>query len=215
MQTREFLREATNPTQWYYKSVSLLCAAESLLKCFDESCRERVAGRKFDFSKPEGTPEQPGRKEMFEALTVVEGTKCSIELLFGLSLETGMKGLILCESPEKFQINVVMNGSLQIIEATIKKRGVDGSGHELLELAKASGTVSKHEHQGTRLKEWLNYLSECILWRSRYPVANAAGEKPFQEYIKIGIGLDVQRMMDEVRPTIEQIHGRLKAYVKI
>jgi hypothetical protein len=83
-------------------------------------------------------------------------------MLFGMALESGLKGRIVRANPSAVKI-----------ERTVREtriagfRGVGGDGHDLVKLAGIAGLVSKKDAD---LVLVLQDLTRCMRWMARYPV---------------------------------------------
>jgi len=93
----------------------------------------------------------------------------SANLLFGYTLETLFKGILLKYKPDSIELEIKMNGSGDIGSAKVNKLGVQmNKGHDLTLLAKEIGLFDSIDDP-SQAKKVLNYLTECVKWRARYP----------------------------------------------
>jgi hypothetical protein len=154
MEAEEFIDTATKPDQWLEKSRVLRRSADVLWDTF-------VAAW-IDQGKVARSGGEPLLDEAVNFLMVAQ-------MLYGLALETAMKGKLLEVQPSAIQLQLTTDGTGAVQSIQIKQFGVSmGDGHNLEKLAELIDLLKKDDNRVER--EILRYLSECVLWRVRYPV---------------------------------------------
>ena len=151
MKPNEFIANATTPDAWFKKSVALSRSGQLLWR--------EVISQLFGYDYWQDH---------------MQGA----HLFYSLALETALKGSILQTTPEKFKFEPSMTGSMEILSIRLKQFGTNsGDGHNLEKLAEIVGVINQNADLERR--KVLRYASECILWRTRYPVPMAAtSEQP-------------------------------------
>lgn len=90
------------------------------------------------------------------------GYLMTAHMLFGMALESGLKGRIVRDDPGAVKID--HTGQETRIEGF---RGVRGDGHDLVRLAAIAGLASRKDAD---LMLVLQDLTRCMRWMARYPV---------------------------------------------
>ncbi|MBN1392084.1 MAG: hypothetical protein JW947_04695 [Sedimentisphaerales bacterium] len=126
----------------------------------------------------------------------------SFLLLSGLAIENALKGLLISKEPS-------------IVESKIKWK-VGLGGHDLGDLFKRSGFIPTSDEQ-----EFLNALTQAILWTGRYPVPKEHANKlefgiplgPFFRNLDIS---SVVSRMSELKKTYDNLYSlALSEYPKL
>jgi hypothetical protein len=94
------------------------------------------------------------------------------EMLIGYAFETALKGRIIERFPEKVNIEAKMNGIGVLKEIRLDCFGQGGDGHDLNILASISG-INNIDPQRKIILEW---LTEAVRWRGRYPAPKVKKE---------------------------------------
>jgi len=119
----------------------------------------------------------------------------SFLLLYGLSIENALKGLLVAKDP-------------CIVKVKVKWK-ISGGGHDLIELYKESGLLISADEQ-----EVLGALTEAVLWTGRYPVPKNHADKsefpiPLGPFFRnIDIASVVSRFGD-LKNTYDKIYSRI------
>ncbi|MEM9998541.1 MAG: hypothetical protein AAF809_12640 [Bacteroidota bacterium] len=162
-----------SPVQWLSSSEGLLISAELLWKRFIDTQGLALGLMRNGVSADDAM-------NMTKA-SVKEGIACwmTAEMLYGLALETAMKGCLLKEKPDSFSLQVSMNGHADVIDVKLEKAGVSlqRNGHDLVQLSHMLDLYE--ESQFTRfstqsedrefLESVLRNLTIMILWGGKYP----------------------------------------------
>jgi len=152
-----FLDSIQNFDLWLFKADGLFTAALELTKSSNALRQE--------LSSVADTHE--GHEERWQNSLHLN---ISASLLYGYALETLFKGILLKHKPDSIELEMTMNGSGEIGSAKVNKLGVQmNKGHDLVILANEIGLFKLIENP-KQAKKTLNYLSECVKWRARYPV---------------------------------------------
>jgi hypothetical protein len=166
----DFLKESRDPSAWRKHARALRRSGDVIWDEFLRMLLEAV-----DESRNRGVePELDTAAEVFE----------TAKLLYGIALETALKGWIVKHYPSKIEVRVAMDGTGQATQAELRTVGVPiSSGHNLLALAEASGlfgerfqTVLVTDHDRRAMRNICRELGEVVLWRGRYPVPLASAE---------------------------------------
>lgn len=170
MIAEKFLEKSRDPNAWRKHARALRRSADVV---WEESVRLLVT----DVNESRSRGVEP---ELETAIETIETAK----LLYGLSLETALKGWIIEHDPTKIEVRVSMDGTGQAITAELRTVGVPiSNGHNLLALAEAANLfgdrfrailVTDHDHRAMR--NICRELGEVVLWRGRYPVPLASAE---------------------------------------
>jgi hypothetical protein len=100
-------------------------------------------------------------------------------LMYGLAIETALKGRIVERWPTRVRIDVKADGRGDLLEAEITQLGVSiANGHDLHALAAAAGALDRHAEPQLfsdpadfdQFESVLLELSDAVLWSVRYPV---------------------------------------------
>jgi len=86
---------------------------------------------------------------------------------YGVSIEIGLKALIIKYKPDELEANENPNG------IQLKRIGKGGKTHSLLALASDAGifkSIVLKNFQKKELEEVLDFLSDIIKWGARYPI---------------------------------------------
>ena len=168
MKAADFIELSKDPNQWRKHSRALRRSALTLWLEFERTLLTEV-----------GLASEKNRDpDLDEALELFENTK----LLYGLALETALKGYIIKVDPDSLEIRVTMNGRGEPLHAELRNVGVPTSqGHNLLALAEKAGIfgptfehVLKFESDRAVMRSICKDLGEVVLWRGRYPVPLAS-----------------------------------------
>ena len=90
-------------------------------------------------------------------------------LLYSLSAECALKGLIIKNHPSSVLFKTTMNGSGELIDAEITKLGSTSfDTHNLERLAEIVGMLKPGDRP--ELRELLAFCTHCIQWLGRYPI---------------------------------------------
>ncbi|WP_321955828.1 hypothetical protein [Paraburkholderia bannensis] len=170
MNAADFLRESRDPNAWRKHARALRRSGDVI---WDEFQRELL----------EAIDESRNRGVELELEAVAEIFETS-KLLYGLALETALKGWIVEHYPSKIEVRVAMDGTGQATQAELRTVGVPiSSGHNLLALAEAADlfgerfqTILVTDHDRRAMRNICRELGEVVLWRGRYPVPLASTE---------------------------------------
>jgi hypothetical protein len=107
----------------------------------------------------------------------------TVKLLYGLALETALKGWIVEHFPAKVEVRVAMDGTGEATSAELRTVGVPvGSGHNLLALAEAAELfgdrfqfILRTDDDKSVVRNICRDLAEVVQWRGRYPVPLSSG----------------------------------------
>lgn len=168
MLATKFIDTSSDPAAWRKHSSALRRSAELLWDGFVSTLLECAINAK----------ENVKEANFDAAVEAFEITK----LLYGLTLETALKGWIVEHFPDKMEIRVVLNGRGEAMQAELRTLGVPtSSGHNLLALAEAAGlfgkqfqTVLNTEEDRSAIRNICRDLAEVVTWRGRYPVPLAS-----------------------------------------
>ena len=153
MQADNFITAASDPEKWVRRSRSLRVSADLLWPYATEGIS--------NFNKSDPATHQP----LIASFAILQ----SSQLLYALSIETALKGRIILISPSHLSFDVLMDGAGAL--SSVKMHPIGGkrtSGHDLVKLAELAQLLSNGKNPEERA--FLHFASECILWRSRYPV---------------------------------------------
>lgn len=172
MDANQFLKVATDAAEWLKKSVALRRSADVLWEAFVGATLEWA-------SQVRANPAMSATSwdEALEHLT-------SAKLLYGLALETALKGHILQVRPGDIEFKMTADGTGAVATAKVKHFGVAlGQAHNLELLAERAGVFDRDsepvfatDDDYRALREILKHLSEVIYWSGRYPVPLRSGE---------------------------------------
>jgi hypothetical protein len=161
MHADEFLATYHKPSAWYRRSHALRLSAKHLhtrIEALDDLIKED--GRDV------GT-------HLTEQVAHINAAR----LLYGLALETALKGKFLERFPGDVRVAVVIDGNQKVVEVALDHIGVSpgkgsGAGHNLRALAARVGVVEKTflEEYRAAVYAHLDELSDAVVWHARYPV---------------------------------------------
>lgn len=172
MRAAKLISTASSSAEWRKQARSLRRSADVLwVKCIETLAVSMAEARTSDEPADIDVP--------IEYMGVAR-------FLYGLSLETALKGWIVKENPSALEMKVTINGAGEALHAELKHFGVPSSqGHNLLALAEAVGLFSTafHHVQGLRtdgdrdaMRAICRDLGEAVAWSGRYPVPLASYE---------------------------------------
>ena len=125
------------------------------------------------------------------------GYVLSMQMLYGLSIETALKAYLIANRPDTIEIVVSTDGRGSATDAKLRQIGATGDGHNLVALASVAGLLSP-AHFNTNdielVKSTLKHLSVMIRWKGRYPAPLKAGDD--QDFDLEGALDDEQKPMD-------------------
>lgn len=154
MTPEQFLKRASAPAQWLNKARALRRSADVVWEEFNNrlfSAKDAGTG-KFSPEKTESAIDIH-----FNSL-----------LLYSLSAECALKGLIIKNDPSSVLFKTTMNGSGELIDAEITKLGSTSfDTHNLERLAEIVGMLKPGDRP--ELRELLAFCTHCIQWLGRYP----------------------------------------------
>lgn len=174
MDANQFINIAKDPDAWLRTSVLLRQAADKL---YDDAVLplSQLGPTMAD------AMDRGGQEIRIDGLTrAVELFQLTIpaSLLYGLALETALKGAIIRQCPRDVEFLTQSGRKGKSSVTAIKRIGVriGGGGHNLVELAKFAGVFEQSstalfaaaEHASVR--GTLEYLAACIRWRAKYPI---------------------------------------------
>ncbi|MGI2947332.1 hypothetical protein [Vibrio diabolicus] len=153
-EAESFLSSAKNIGTWLYKANSLFLSAETL---YNESAKLWLDN---------GTDTLEGHNTRIQtSMSLLQ----SSQLLYGYAMETLLKAILIAVKPETVEFDLKSDGAGNILEAKISQIGVPMSkGHDLSSLANAVGLI-ENSTSPKKTKRTLDYLTECVQWRARYP----------------------------------------------
>ena len=173
MNAQDFLKSAADPDAWMSKSITLRQCANMLWDGFviavlrnAKSCRKK------------------GQDRAAISWDEAEDYLSVAKMLYGLALETVFKAHILRYKPSEIEFLCARDDATHMTSAEIKRLGVSISkGHDLVTLAEKAGAfradeqgVFATESDRNGFREILKDLTECIMWRSRYPIPKRSGK---------------------------------------
>lgn len=162
MDAERLLETAKDPRNWYSKSAALRRSADALWEAF------------FACTLDAATEIDESDSRWSEAMGYLD----SAQLLYGLALETALKGYILEERPGDITFKIEADGTGKVRDVQVTQFGVSvGQGHDLEKLAGLVGLLDRtenpvfnHESDVHALQGILRFLTETIVWSGRYPV---------------------------------------------
>ncbi|EJI1395491.1 hypothetical protein NDL36_000465 [Vibrio parahaemolyticus] len=155
-EAESFLNSAKDSSLWLHKANALFYSAETLFK---ESAQLRL-----ETSEIADTPEGHNNR-LQKSLNLLH----SSQLLYGYAMETLLKCILITTKPESVEFDLRSDASGNILEAKISQIGVPmNKGHDLSSLANAVGLIERSQSP-KEVKGILDYLTECVQWRARYP----------------------------------------------
>lgn len=209
MQASDLIANAKNPAQWRKHARSLRRSADAL---WERSCQSSVVS----------ALEARSTSEMLNLDVPIEYMGVA-RLLYGLSLETALKGWIVEKNPSAIEIKVTINGAGEALHAELKNFGVPSSqGHNLLALAEAAGLFTSRFHHVLKtecdrdvMRNVCRDLGETVVWRGRYPVPLASSEpiklnpnvpgRALAHYLRDWLDPVLNELLQEVpNPTLER-----------
>ena len=189
MPTIDEYREALHdPKSWMIRSVSLFQSAEATWRAGDNSG--------FGPGSNHPMPESP--------LDVVQafGFYKVAMMLYGLAVETALKAILVSQKSDSIVVHLETNGGGDIQRVSLKTVGDAGGGHNLIELAKNAGLISRNEREDVDEKSHLAELSAYVAWRGRYPVAKSVSATDEQKERRTNV------------ETIAFVHRFLRAHLR-
>ncbi|MDQ8196453.1 hypothetical protein QEH59_18635 [Coraliomargarita sp. SDUM461004] len=155
MEVNRFIECASDPTHWEKKALSLRKAAEAVWDLFEKEWLKGVSTRPLDI-------------DVFQN-ELAENLLSNSQLLYGLSAECALKGILIKKDPKSIQFTTIVDGTRNVTSAEISKKGNSSiDTHNLEKLAKEAGVLKPETEDG--IKEILAYCTEIVIWRGRYPV---------------------------------------------
>ena len=157
MKASDYFQLVSNSEAWLYRSIGLRAAADRLLET-------AVTQRSIEET----------RESFVNDFAYCEACEAA-KLLYGLSLETALKGIIVQRNGSSVGVEVEMTGEGKLISVKLRTSGLNpAQGNHLCALARlvaeenrAVSLMLRH----VRMTPLLDELSEAVLWRSRYPVS--------------------------------------------
>ncbi|WP_093016472.1 hypothetical protein [Variovorax sp. OV700] len=195
----EFLIKTRDPHAWRTHARALRRSADAL---WNEFSLDLTGMTMEDGDSRRRTP------DLDRAMESLETTK----LLYGLALETALKAWIVEHHPEKIEFRVSVDGGGAATSAELRTLGVPtSSGHNILALAEAVGLfrgefsdVLKFDSDRSAMRNICRDLSEVVLWRGRYPIPLASGERQ-----KLDSGVDRRATAHYIRDWLDPVLDRL------
>lgn len=163
MDAGDLIQAVKDPALWVQKSISLRRAGNKLWEAF---FRASLTGIIED---SETRLEQ--RDDAFDYLLTAK-------MLYGLAIETALKGHLIGADPTNTVIEVRMDGSGGVLQAELKQLGVSfKEGHDLVALAEKAAAFTKlaDKVDSVLLKDVLRHLTDCVIWLSKYPAPRKSG----------------------------------------
>lgn len=201
MHADEFLKTTRDPLAWRRHALALRRSADALWTEFsldltgtaieDDDSRRRIP-------------------DLDRAMESLETAK----LLYGLALETALKAWIVERHPEKIEFRVSVDGAGTATSAELRTLGVPTSGgHNILALAEAVGLfrvefsdILKFDSDRSVMRNICRDLSEVVIWRGRYPIPLASGERQ-----RLDPGVDGRATVHYIRDWLDPVLDRLLA----
>jgi hypothetical protein len=154
-----------DPKTWITRSVSLFQSAEAVWE----------AGKSSGYKPGANIPLPESPLHMIQCF----GFYRVAMMLYGLSVETALKGILVSSRSDKITVTLETDGGGIIQRVSLKAIGDSGGGHNLIALAKNAGVISLNDNQDVQEKLHLQELSDYVVWRGRYPVPKtlSAGEE--------------------------------------
>lgn len=201
----DLIKAVKDPALWVQKSISLRRAANKLWEAF---FRTSLLGT-FETPKPES------EQQLDEALEYLLTAK----MLYGLAIETALKGHLVAADPKNTNIEVQIDGAGTVVQAELKQVGVSfRQGHDLKILAEKAGAFTKLANRvdAVQLADVLKHLTDCVTWLSKYPAPKKSGgafvpnaKTPllaFQHYVRDLI----DPLLDAYQPGVDHDAASLK-----
>jgi hypothetical protein len=155
MTPEQFLKRASTPVQWLNKAHALRQSANAV---WEESQKRQLCARDAATGKCDPDKAGPAIDIHFNSL-----------LLYSLSAECALKGLIIKNDPSSIRFKTTMDGTGELVDAEITKLGSTSfDTHNLERLAEIVGMLKPGDRP--ELRELLSFCTHCIQWLGRYPI---------------------------------------------
>lgn len=200
MKASELLERSIDAEAWRKQSRALRRSAAALWNSFSDSIisevRDSIAeGRALNLDMAAGYLE-------------------TCKLLFGLTLETALKALIIEHQPEKIEVRSNIDGSGNIVSAELRTIGLATSqSHNLLTLAEVAGLfdgtipdVFNSDFDKQAFRDICRNLGEAVSWRGRYPVPLTSFE-PLTYNPKVPTLALGHYLLDFLDPVLDRLLG--------
>lgn len=157
LDSKEFIKNAKSPDEWYMLAYGLDHSASILYVEFD-----KLFGKYFKTMDKYGEDSDKAEYVFLELIDVEK----TYYLLMALAIENMIKGKLIEHNPDKVHFIAKIDPLTEKILEPIK---INYSwGHNLADLTKQLCNVSKLKLT-KRQEKVLDYLGEMILWGGRYP----------------------------------------------
>jgi len=151
----DYLNRCYDPSDWFRKSRSLRENASAL---WSKSSNRIDAVMRTETKTASAA----------EVYSAIDGSIIA-KMLYGLAVETALKGRLIEKFPERVRLITEVNGRGSV--SRVELRGSEKyqwKTHNLESLADAADAITRGGD--SELREALRYFTDCTVWRARYPV---------------------------------------------
>jgi len=192
-----FLEFGRNPQYWFRKSLNLRNSANVLFDAYHSQAMKWARADEADQTLIWG-----------QALAHLDSAK----MLYGLALETALKGTIIRERPSSVQFSITSDASGNVLTAELSDiSGQKKGGHNLMKLAlethlldRDSNAVFQNQEDFNIAQDILNDLTSFVTWLSRYPIPVRATQEPQYPKDPRSLGTEFRNWTDRM---LDHLHG--------